>query len=36
VRGVPTVYVIDAQGKVVQGGHPMGVRLPEIIGSLLK
>jgi cytochrome c biogenesis protein CcmG/thiol:disulfide interchange protein DsbE len=36
VRGVPTVYVIDAQGKVVQGGHPIGVRLPEIIGSLLK
>jgi thiol-disulfide isomerase/thioredoxin len=36
VRGVPTCYVIDAQGKIVQGGHPGVMHAPEIVNRLLK
>lgn len=36
VRGVPTCYVIDAEGKIVRGGHPEGIRAPEMVNRLLK
>jgi len=36
VRGVPTCYVIDAEGKVVQGGHPAAMHTPKIVNQLLK
>jgi len=36
VNGVPTCYVIDADGKVVQAGHPMGLHAPDVVNRLLK
>jgi thiol-disulfide isomerase/thioredoxin len=36
ISGVPTCYVINAQGKIVQGGHPMSVRPDELVSRLLK
>jgi thiol-disulfide isomerase/thioredoxin len=36
VKGVPTCYIIDATGKIVQAGHPEGVRAPETVNRLLK
>jgi thiol-disulfide isomerase/thioredoxin len=36
VRGVPTCYVIDAQGKIVEAGHPGAMHAPEIVNRLLK
>ena len=36
VRGVPTCYVIDAQGKIVQAGHPAAMKAPETVNRLLK
>lgn len=35
VTGVPTCYVINAEGKIVQGGHPAGMQLGGIIDGLL-
>ena len=35
VSGVPTTYIIDADGKIVQAGHPAGMRIGEIVGGLL-
>jgi thiol-disulfide isomerase/thioredoxin len=36
VRGVPTCYVIDAQGKIVVAGHPAAIHAPEAVNRLLK
>lgn len=36
VHGVPTCYVIDAEGKIVRAGHPEGVHAPEVVNRLLK
>ncbi len=35
VRGVPTCYVIDAEGKIAAAGHPSGMGAPEIVNRLL-
>jgi thiol-disulfide isomerase/thioredoxin len=36
LHGVPTCYVIDAQGKVVQAGSPMGLQVTNVIAWLLR
>ncbi|MEY4385572.1 MAG: hypothetical protein RLY20_855 [Verrucomicrobiota bacterium] len=36
VHGVPTCYVIDAQGKVVQAGHPGMMDVPDLVNRTLK
>ena len=36
LHGVPTCYVIDVQGKVVQAGHPRGLSLTNVIAGLLR
>ena len=36
LQGVPTCYVLDAQGKVVQAEHPMGLQVTNIIAGLLR
>jgi hypothetical protein len=36
VTGVPTTYIIDAGGKIVQAGHPAGMQIGEIADGLLK
>lgn len=36
VRGVPTCYVIDAEGKIVQAGHPAALHAPEVVNRLLQ
>jgi thiol-disulfide isomerase/thioredoxin len=36
LHGVPTCYVIDAQGKVVQAGNPMGLQVPDLVARLLQ
>lgn len=36
VNGVPTTYVIDAQGKIVWAGHPAGADFARTINGLLK
>ena len=36
LRGVPTCYVIDPQGKVVQAGFPMGLSITNVIARLLQ
>ena len=36
LRGVPTCYVIDALGKVVQAGHPMGLQVTNVVAGLLR
>ncbi|MEM8955501.1 MAG: TlpA disulfide reductase family protein [Verrucomicrobiota bacterium] len=35
VRGVPTAYVIDVEGKVAYVGHPGSMDIPAIVGGLL-
>jgi alpha-tubulin suppressor-like RCC1 family protein/thiol-disulfide isomerase/thioredoxin len=35
LHGIPTCYVLDSKGNVVQAGHPIGLQLPEIVGRLL-
>lgn len=35
VRGVPTCYVIDADGKIAEAGHPGSLRAPEVVDRLL-
>jgi thiol-disulfide isomerase/thioredoxin len=35
VTGVPTTYIINAQGKIVVGGHPAGIRIDEEVDRLL-
>jgi thiol-disulfide isomerase/thioredoxin len=36
LHGVPRCYVIDAQGRVVQAGHPSGLSLTNVIAWLLR
>ena len=36
LHGVPTCYIIDAQGKVVQAGSPMGLQVTNVIARLLR
>ena len=36
VNGVPTTYILDAEGKIVQAGHPAGMKLGDIVERLLK
>jgi len=36
VTGVPTTYIIDAGGKIVQAGHPATMQIGEIADGLLK
>jgi len=36
VRGVPTCYVIDAEGKIVKAGHPAAMHAPDVVNELLK
>ncbi len=36
VTGVPTTYVIDAQGKIVWAGHPAGADFGKMIDRLLQ
>jgi thiol-disulfide isomerase/thioredoxin len=35
VTGVPTCYVIDAEGKIAVAGHPMGMQVPQKVDELL-
>ncbi|HMP83383.1 MAG TPA: TlpA disulfide reductase family protein, partial [Verrucomicrobiota bacterium] len=36
VRGVPTCYVIGADGNIVKAGHPMSLHAPDVVNGLLK
>jgi hypothetical protein len=36
VSGVPTTYIIDAQGKIVRAGHPAAMNIDEIVDGVLK
>lgn len=36
VSGVPTCYIIDVEGKIVQAGHPVGLHAPDVVNRLLK
>ena len=36
LHGIPTAYVIDAEGKVAWAGHPFGDQIPGIVNRLLK
>jgi thiol-disulfide isomerase/thioredoxin len=36
LHGVPTCYVLDAQGKVVQAGDPIGPSLTNVVAGLLR
>ena len=36
LHGIPTAYVIDAEGKVVWAGHPFGDHVAEAVKSRLK
>lgn len=36
LSGVPTCYVIDAQGRVAQAGHSLGNSLTNVIAELLR
>jgi hypothetical protein len=36
VTGVPTSYIIDAQGRVVWAGLPVGVDFGRMVDDLLK
>ncbi|NNE90955.1 MAG: redoxin domain-containing protein [Verrucomicrobiales bacterium] len=36
VRGIPSAYVIDQDGKIAAMGHPNTLDIPEIVGGLLK
>jgi thiol-disulfide isomerase/thioredoxin len=35
VTGVPTTYIIDAQGKIVIAGHPLSLHIAETVDRLL-
>jgi hypothetical protein len=36
LHGVPTCYVLDPQGKVVQAGDPSGLSITNVIARLLQ
>ena len=35
VNGVPTTYIIDPQGKIIQAGHPAGMPIAKTVDALL-
>jgi thiol-disulfide isomerase/thioredoxin len=35
VRGVPTTYIIDQQGRIIRGGHPASMRIDSEVDTLL-
>jgi thiol-disulfide isomerase/thioredoxin len=35
VRGVPTTYIIDAQGQIIRAGHPVGMDIANAVDALL-
>ena len=35
VRGVPTTYIIDQQGRIIRGGHPAAMRIENEVDKLL-
>ena len=35
VRGIPTTYIMDAAGKIVEAGHPASMDIPGIVNELL-
>ncbi len=36
VTGVPTTYIIDGQGKIINAGHPAGMQIGDEVDALLK
>ena len=36
VTGVPTTYIIDGEGKIIQAGHPAGMNIGNEVDTLLK
>jgi hypothetical protein len=36
VNGVPTAYVLDAEGRVVKAGHPASMDFGRIVDEQLK
>ena len=36
VTGVPTTYIIDGQGKIINAGHPAGMNIGDEVDALLK
>ena len=36
VHGVPTSYIIDAQGRIIKAGHPAGMDIGEEVYNLLR
>jgi thiol-disulfide isomerase/thioredoxin len=36
IRGVPTTYLIDQQGRIVRGGHPAAIRIGNEIDAMLR
>ena len=36
IRGVPTAYVIDRDGKVVKAGHPMSMDFGALVEAQLR
>jgi len=35
VRGIPSMFIIDAQGRIAHKGHPMSLDTPKLIDQLL-
>ena len=35
VTGIPTTYIIDPNGKIIEAGHPVGLQIPEHVDELL-
>lgn len=35
VSGIPTVFILDTEGKIVKTGHPNSIDIPETVGELL-
>lgn len=35
IRGIPTVYIIDQEGKVADTGHPASLNIPKVVDELL-
>ena len=35
VTGIPTTYIIDPNGKIIEAGHPVGLQIPEHVDQLL-
>ena len=36
VSAVPTTYIIDGEGKIIQAGHPAGMQIGDEVDNLLK